>query len=82
MQVRVSVFEDIDHRDFNPNVSLELGYMLGKHKRCLILKERRLQQLPTDVVNRLYKPFDAFDIEGSIGSQVLEWIDNDLGTDS
>jgi hypothetical protein len=78
----ISVFEDIDHRDFNPNVSLELGYMLGRNKRCLILKEQRLEQLPTDVIHRLYKPFDAFNIEASVRSQVLEWIDTDLGSNS
>lgn len=31
----VAVFEDIERRDFNPNVSLELGYMIGRRKeRC------------------------------------------------
>src|SRR3712207_4509606 len=35
----VVVFERIQQPDFNPNVLLELGYMLALHKRCLILKE-------------------------------------------
>jgi hypothetical protein len=75
----IAVFEDIDDRAFNPNVSLELGYMMGRRKRCLILKEKRLPELPTDVVHRLYKPFDAFKIADTVRSQVIRWIDVDLG---
>ncbi len=74
----VTVFEDIEQREFNPNISLELGYMLARRHRCLILKERRLPDLPTDVVHRLYKPFDAFNIEETVRAQVLRWIDVDL----
>lgn len=74
----IAVFEDIERRDFNPNVSLELGYMLGRQRRCLLLKERRLPDLPTDVVHRLYKPFDAFEIEATISAQVNRWLETDL----
>lgn len=75
----VAVFEDIDERDFNPNVSLELGYMLGRRKRCLLLKERRLPDLPTDVIHRLYKPFDMFALAETVHAQLLRWIQVDLG---
>jgi hypothetical protein len=46
----IAVYEDIDQRDFNPNVAIELGYMLGHEKRCLILKEKRLPTIPADIV--------------------------------
>jgi hypothetical protein len=75
----VAVFEDIDRRDFNPNVSLELGYMLGRRKRTLILREKRLPDLPADVVHRLYKPFDMFAISESVSREVRRWIEVDLG---
>lgn len=75
----IAVFEDIEQREFNPNVSLELGYMLGRQKRCLLLKERRLPDLPADVVHRLYKPFDAFNIEETVRAQIGRWIEVDLG---
>ena len=78
-QYGLAVFEHIDDRAFNPNVSLELGYMLGRRKRCLILKEKRLPDLPTDVVHRLYKPFDMFNIADTVRAQVIRWIDVDLG---
>jgi hypothetical protein len=75
----IAIFEDIEKRDFNPNVSLELGYMLGRGKRCLILKEQRLPDLPADVIHRLYKPFDMFNVRASVSREVARWIDVDLG---
>jgi len=75
----IAIFEDFERRDFNPNVSLELGYMLGRRKRCLILKENHLPDLPADVVHRLYKPFDMFDIRPSVTREVERWVGVDLG---
>lgn len=77
-QYGVAVFEDIEKRDFNPNVSLELGYLMGRAKRSLLLKERRLPNMPSDVVHRLYKEFDAYDIENSIKREIGNWITRDL----
>lgn len=74
----IAVFEDIDQRDYNPNVSLELGYMMGRGKRTLLLKEKRLPGLPSDVVHRLYKEFDIFDVATSVEREVGRWIDVDL----
>ncbi len=77
-QYGIAVFEDIDQRDFNPNVSLELGYLMGRGKRTLLLKEKRLPRVPTDVVHRLYKEFDGYDIEDSIKREVGQWVTRDL----
>lgn len=77
-QYGIAVFEDVDQRDYNPNVSLELGYLMGRGKRTLLLKEKRLPNLPSDVVHRLYKEFDIFDIANSIEREVGQWIDVDL----
>lgn len=62
----VAVFEQLVEADFNPNVGLELGYMLAQNKRMLLLKERSLPRLPSDLVGHLYKEFDGGDIEGSL----------------
>lgn len=72
----IVVFEDIDRRDFNPNISLELGYMLAKKKPCLLLKEQTMPALPTDVVGHLYKSFDMFNISNSISRAIGEWAHN------
>jgi hypothetical protein len=75
----VAVFEDMEDRSHNPNVAMELGFMSARRSRCLILKEKRLPVLPTDIVGKLYKPFDQFDIEATVRAQVLRWIEVDLG---
>lgn len=74
----IAVFEDIDEREFNPNISLELGYMYALGKRCLLLKERRMPRLPTDICGRIYRDFDALDLSASIEKQIREWCMNDL----
>ena len=76
----IAVFEDIDERDFNPNIVLELGFMLALNKRCLILKEKTLPKMPADIVGKLYKEFDFFNIESSISDQIKRWA-NDIGLD-
>jgi hypothetical protein len=74
----IAVFEDIEKREFNPNVALELGYMLARRRRCLILKEQHLPSLPADVINRLYKPFNMFDVTNSVTREIGRWVDIDL----
>lgn len=69
----VVVFEQAEKKDFNPNVSLELGFMLSRGKRVLLLKEQTLTALPTDVVGKLYKPFNIGKPE-SIRELVDEWV--------
>ncbi len=74
----IAVFEDVGRRDFNPNVSLELGYMLGQKKRVLLLKEQTLPTMPSDVVHKLYRSWNAFDVEKTVDAQVGHWFDNDI----
>ncbi|MCI4012830.1 hypothetical protein MPN20_15285 [Brevibacterium sp. ZH18] len=45
----------------------------------LLLKEKRLPRVPSDVVHRLYKEFDIFDIDSSINREIKRWIGVDLG---
>jgi protein-tyrosine-phosphatase len=74
----IAVFEQMDDVDFNPNVSLELGYMIAQGKPVLILKEKQLKTLPTDVVGQLYRTFDSFNIQSTVRQSVLEWL-RDVG---
>lgn len=74
----IAIFDQIDERDINPNVSLELGYMLAKGKRCLLLKEKRVPTLQADLLGHLYQQFDAFDIANTISGRVSDWL-VDLG---
>ncbi len=75
----IAVFEDIERRDHNPNVALELGFMMGTGKSCLLLKEDRLPVLPADIMGHLYKTFDSYNIPATIAASVTRWITVDLG---
>lgn len=74
----VAVFDRITEDDFNPNVTLEVGYMLGMGKDVLLLKDKTLKSLSTDLTGRLYKPFDTTDVTGTMPSQIEKWM-NDKG---
>jgi len=74
----IAVFEEIDVREFNPNIALELGFMIATNKRCLLLKDKRMPKLPTDVVGKLYKEFDTYDISKTIKSCIKTWV-RDIG---
>jgi hypothetical protein len=74
----IAVFEQIDEPEFNPNVALELGFMLAHSKQCLILKDSRMREMPTDIVGKLYKEFDSYYIPDSIQKCVDRWIVRDL----
>lgn len=54
----VALFERINSNDFNPNVSLEIGYMMAMNKPILFLKDRTLNSLHTDLVGKLYHEYD------------------------
>lgn len=44
--------------DFSPNVAYELGIMHCQRKKCLILKHKSLNQLPFDLIQKLFKEYD------------------------
>jgi len=74
----IAVFEEIDEREFNPNIALELGFMIANGKRVLILKDQRMTKLPTDIVGKLYKSFDTYHITSSVTKELKKWL-YDLG---
>jgi len=80
-QYGIVIFEDIGGKPtHNPNVALELGYMMALNKRCLILKEESLEALPTDVIGRLYRPFSSYRIRETMGRAIEKWLENVLGS--
>lgn len=70
----VAVFDRITEDDFNPNVSLEVGYMLGMGKNVLLLKDRTLKSLSTDLTGKLYREFDTTDVPATTPSQIEKWL--------
>jgi len=70
----IGVFERIVEDNFNPNVSIEVGYMMGMRKKVSLLKDQTLKNLPTDLMGKLYKPFDPQDIEKTLPEQLEKWL--------
>jgi hypothetical protein len=76
----IAVFDRITEDDFNPNVSLEVGYMMGMGKDVLLLKDSTLRNLHTDLAGKLYKQFDTADVTGTMPQQIEKWLtDKGLG---
>ena len=70
----IAVFERIEAEDFNPNVSLEVGYMFALGKPVCLLKDRTLKTLHTDLVGKLYKEFDPQHSGKTIPEQIAKWL--------
>ncbi len=70
----IAVFERIEEEKPNPNVSLEVGYMLALRKDICLLKDRTLKTLHTDLIGKLYKVFDPRDSRGTIPKELSNWL--------
>jgi len=70
----IAVFETITDQSFNPNVSLEAGYLMGLHKPICLLKEKSLKTLPSDLVGKLYKEFSIEQCDISINNVLRNWL--------
>lgn len=72
----VAIFERINSDDFNPNVSLEVGYMMALNKPIMFLKDSTLKSLHTDLVGKLYEEFDFQKLTKSFDDSVIKWLKN------
>lgn len=70
----IAVFERIEAEEFNPNVSLEVGYMFALKKPVCLLKDRTLKTLHTDLVGKLYKAFDPQNPIKTIPDEITQWL--------
>ena len=70
----IAVFERLDEREFNPNVSLEVGYMLAMQKPVCILKDRLLTTLHTDLMGKMYSEFDSLEPAASLSKSLSAWL--------
>jgi hypothetical protein len=71
----IAVIEEIEERSFNPNVALEIGFMLALQRRVLVLKDKRVHSMPADLIGRIYREFDSYDVEHTISERIDEWIE-------
>lgn len=74
----VALFEDRVDRGVNHNLLIEVGAMVMTGRRCALLKDGSLRNLPTDFVGMIYKSVDLAD-DSTVRAAVTGWIENDLG---
>jgi hypothetical protein len=70
----IAVYEHIEATTFNPNVSLEVGYMLALRKPVLHLKAKNLGVLHGDLIGKLYQEYDPADPENTIPPAIERWL--------
>lgn len=70
----VAVFERLSTNEFNPNVSMEVGYMMAQGKPVCLLKDSTLTALHSDLTGRLYQSFDTQSPEETIPSVLEKWL--------
>ena len=74
----VVVYEPNETVPFNPNVSIEAGFMTALDKPVLFLVNDYLKKLPVDFSGHLYKSFSATSVENSITSAIADWVLHDI----
>ena len=50
--------------------------MLGLKKPVLLLKDQTLRQLPSDLVGKLYKPFDPLHPAETLAPEIEQWMED------
>lgn len=72
----VALFERINSNYFNPNVSLEIGYMMAMGKPILFLKDQTLTSLHSDLISKLYYEYDFQRPKETLELVTLKWLNN------
>jgi len=70
----IAVYERIESDSVNPNVSLEVGYMLALDKHVCILRDSTLRTINADLAGSLYRPFNTRNPAGSIPEPLKRWL--------
>lgn len=65
-----------DTDTLNPNVALEVGYLLGIQKPVCLLKEKAVPQLPVDLMGKLYVEFDLMRLRPSLRQSLTLWLED------
>jgi hypothetical protein len=76
-QYGIGLLEDRTEEGVNPNVCIELGAMLMTGRRCAMLKDVTLPEMPTDLAGHIYKPVDLTRVD-DVAAVADRWITDDL----
>jgi hypothetical protein len=72
----IAVFDQVNYREFNPNVALEVGFMLAMGKPVLLLKDQAIEAMPSDIIGKIYRVFNTYDPRASIPPQIQKWVED------
>ena len=70
----IAVYERIQSDVENANVGLEVGYLMGIGKNVCLLKDDTLARLQTDLIGRLYLPFDTRKLAETLPPVLRKWL--------
>ena len=59
---------------FNANIALEVGFMKSRGQDVLLLKDKPLKKLPTDIISKLYEEFDFNNPEPGVKNAIIRWV--------
>jgi len=72
----IAVCDRIDTNEPNSNVGLEIGYLIAMNKPVLLLKDKTVPALQSDLAGKLYKPFDPHEPKTTIPEQLTTWLED------
>ncbi|MCX5890754.1 MAG: hypothetical protein NTY36_15110 [Deltaproteobacteria bacterium] len=70
----IAVFDQINYREFNPNVALEVGFLFSQCKRVLLFKDMSIPVMPSDIVGKIYRSFNTYAPYETIPPQIEKWV--------
>lgn len=70
----IAIFDQINYREFNPNIALEVGFLLAQCKRVLLLKDIAIPVMPADIVGKIYRNFNTYKAAETIPPQINKWL--------
>jgi hypothetical protein len=79
-QYGLGLFENRSAEGLNYNLLIEVGSMVSIGRRCMLLKDRTADAMPTDLVGHIYNAVD-FDKTDDVSRAVDEWATNALRLD-
>lgn len=74
----VGLFEKRVDDFLNPNLIIEVGAMLMTGRRCALLRDNTVDQMPTDFVGQIYRGVDFDDLD-AVAMELHTWAAHDLG---
>ncbi len=70
----IAIFDKSLKQKYNPNVALEVGYLIASEKKVCLLKDKNLEKMPSDLLARLYQEYDNSDLATSLSCALNKWL--------